>query len=435
MKEPCMAQEPSREELQRRIKELEKEAFKLKEAEEALRRAKEWAEDANRTKSEFLANMTHEMRTPMNGVMGMLDLALDSTVPESQREYLLLAQNSARLLLRLIEDVFDFSKMEAGKMGIEETDLRLRDLMDAAMRPLALQAKGKGLELTWKTAPDCPEHLMGDPGRLTQVVFNVVGNAIKFTDAGKVEVSVKVDRTAEEGLMLLFSVRDTGPGIPADRMDDVFKAFTQVDGSRTRRHGGAGLGLSISRKLVEMMGGRIWCESVSGKGTVFHFTVRFREGREVSSCAAEAPGTSHGGEFPAGKVRTAFPRPFSSQTFNVVAALKKAGGQPEALSEAIERFVEDGLASMGVLQESLTSGSPSGLEPIAGELRGMAAKVGADKLADEIFRFELAVRKGDMVRCGRLFISMEQEFDNFKAAALSHNIENSRRKIEQETKR
>ncbi|MGO9311827.1 MAG: ATP-binding protein [Syntrophobacteraceae bacterium] len=269
------------EELETGIKVLEKEALKLKHAEGLLSIAKEEAETANRTKSEFLANMTHEMRTPMNGVLGMLALALDTPLNATQREYLLLAKTSARLLLRLIDDVFDFSKIEAGRMELEDADMSLLQVLDSAMRTLYPQAETKGLEIAWSMGSACRRILKGDAKRLTQVILNVVGNAIKFTDSGKVEISVRVEEETDDEILFHFSVKDSGIGVPIDLVDDIFDPFMQADGSKTRRHGGAGLGLSISRKLVEMMGGRIWCENRNGPGAAFHFTTRFRLRRET----------------------------------------------------------------------------------------------------------------------------------------------------------
>ncbi len=407
--------------------ELEKEALKLKQAEAPLRVAKEDAEAANRAKTEFLANMTHEMRTPMNGVIGMLGLALDTQLNESQREYLELAQTSATLLLRLIEEIFNFSRIEAGKTKIEEAEMSLHRVIDSAMKPLALQAKGKGIELLWSIIPACPSQLMGDAGCLIQVLLNVAGNAIKFTETGKVEVTVSVEEKTDQETLLHFSVEDSGIGIPADRMEDIFEPFTQVDGSSTRRHGGAGLGLSISKKLVRMMGGGIWCENRQRAGSIFHFTARFRVCSEIPIAAADihiAPNDRKR----CLRLEPGPPlKPFSSEIFNAQTALKYATGELAGVLRSTQLLLEDGWLNIRKLREIISSGEESLLlDRIAGELRGMAAKIGAEKLVDEIFRFQLAVRRGDGGRYDQLVSKIEQEFENFGATLSEFNWENVR---------
>jgi PAS domain S-box-containing protein len=254
---------------------ISRDITELKETQDDLMRARDAADAASRAKGDFLANMSHEIRTPLNGIIGMTELLLNTDLAAEQRDYEEIVKSSADALLSLLNDILDFSKIEAGKLELEQIPFDLRETVGLTTRVLATRAAEKGLELAVHVPPEVTNWLLGDPGRLRQIIVNLVGNAVKFTNKGEIVVGVETESADKEQVTLHFSVRDTGIGIPADKRERIFEAFCQEDASTTRRYGGTGLGLTISAQLVELMGGRIWVDSEPGKGSTFHFTANF----------------------------------------------------------------------------------------------------------------------------------------------------------------
>jgi signal transduction histidine kinase/CheY-like chemotaxis protein len=375
-----------------------------KEAEDALRvyardleLARKRAEEATRAKSEFLANISHEIRTPMNAMIGMAELALSTRITREQREYLNAIQGSADALLTLVNDLLDFSKIEARKLQLDHVAFNLRDALEDTMRVLAPRAHQKGLELACHVTPDLPPVLVGDPLRLRQIVVNLVGNAIKFTEQGEVVLRVQVETRYDGDIQLRFSVADTGIGIPPDKQAVIFEAFSQADSSTTRRYGGTGLGLAISAQLVELMGGSISVESQPSRGSTFHFTARFE---------VQQPGMGN------------LPSRWRTLTDLPVLIVDDNATTRRILEEVFTTWrmrpvaVEGGVAALATLEKSMRTDQPFAVVLLDGHMPDMDGFAVAERISEDrryagtkLVMLTSAGQPEDVARCRKLGIS------------------------------
>jgi signal transduction histidine kinase/HPt (histidine-containing phosphotransfer) domain-containing protein len=381
-------------ELEKANKDLLHEIARRNQVEDELRKAKTAAEEANRLKSRFLANMSHELRTPMSGIIGMVDLLRDTELSQEQQEYVHAASSSAEALLALIDDILDFSRIEARKLAIGQVDFSLRDRLGNILQPLARRAGEKGLEFACEIDPEAPDAVTGDLERLAQVIVNLAGNAVKFTEQGTVVVAVAAEKTQKDESLFHFTIIDTGIGIAPENQGKIFESFTQVDASATRRYGGTGLGLSISARLVELMGGRIGMNSEEGKGSIFHFTVPLK--------VRQAPPARQD------------PKRDRAEAFDPKQTLKGVNGDRDLLREVVRIFLEESPGMMAEIETAIGEKDAARLDRAAHVLKGSVGNFGTCSAFDLALRLEMMGKDRKIDGAEEIFIALSEEMDRLK---------------------
>ena len=360
-----------------------------KKAEQELHEAQKAALESSRIKSEFLANMSHEVRTPMNGVIGMLDLLLNTEISQQQREYISMCKSSADAMLHLLNDILDVSKIESGRLELDQCDFTLRQTMKASIDPLLVELRKKGLSFLCTIPPAVPDFLVGDAGRLRQILTNLVNNAIKFTLHGEVSISVTIDKQDDDSILLKFTVRDSGIGIPENRLAIIFESFRQVDSSTTRTYGGTGLGLNIAKRLSELMGGGIRVESEIGKGSTFYVTARFKL-QQTAATSPEEQSLIDWTTWSGGKAS-------DSRTSDDVQQATTCSDFSK-----VQEYIHK-------LNNAIALRNAVLIEEYAQKLKECAATANYSNLSDDAFRIQLAARKIDIEHVAVLFERLESK--------------------------